>query len=73
MAASAALLLAALASTAAGDNSCFEKYKISRLFKTKYDVCSEANGYKACEHTNVLSYTCYFCQIVPSNRYSLAS
>ena len=39
----AALLLAALVLAVEGSNSCFEDYAISRLYKAKYDVCSESN------------------------------
>merc|ERR1711978_401905 len=37
------LLLAALMSAVEGNTSCFADYAISRLYKTKYDVCSEEN------------------------------
>ena len=43
VAASAALLLAALVSTVAGDASCFKDYAIGRLYKTKYEVCNGDN------------------------------
>jgi len=43
MAALAALLLVALVSTVAGDSSCFKDFAISRLYKTKYEVCKESN------------------------------
>ena len=43
MAAPAALLLAALVSTVAGDASCFKDYAIGRLYKTKYEVCNGDN------------------------------
>ena len=43
MAASAALLLAALVSTVAGNASCFADYAIGRLYKTKYEVCNGDN------------------------------
>ena len=39
----ASLLLAALMSAVEGNTSCFADYAISRLYKTKYDVCSEEN------------------------------
>jgi len=39
----AALLLAALVSAVEGNSSCFADYAISRLYGTKYDVCSDEN------------------------------
>merc|ERR1712038_1839790 len=39
----AALLLAVLVSVVEGNTSCFADYAISRLYKTKYDVCSKNN------------------------------
>ena len=39
----AVFLLAALVSAVEGNNSCFADYAIGKLYKTKYEVCSEDN------------------------------
>ena len=52
----AALLLAVLVSVVEGNTSCFADYAISRLYKTKYDVCSK-NNTAICKYIS-LSFRC---------------